>query len=63
MAKKVQDKPDRAADLLEKLLVFQLHALGTPQHRIAKVVGRRRAWVDQLVRGVPRRGQVDGGET
>ncbi len=62
MPKKTQDKPDRSIDLLEKLLVFQLYALGAPQDRIAKIVGRRRAWIDQLIKGVPKGGWADGGQ-
>jgi hypothetical protein len=46
--------PDRAADLLEKLLVLQLHALGTSQDRIARMVGRQKAWVNDLLKGLPK---------
>ena len=60
MPKKTADTPDRSIELLEMLLVFQLYSLGTPQYRIAKVVGRRRAWVDKLVESVPRGGRPDG---
>lgn len=54
--------PDRAADLLEKLLVFQLYASGAPQDRIAKAVGRQKAWVNDLVKGLPKGGRTDGGQ-
>jgi hypothetical protein len=43
--KKALDQ-DRTADLLEKLLVFQLYSLGVPQERIAKTVGRQKATTD-----------------
>lgn len=61
MPKKTRDA-DRAADLLEKLLVFQLHSLGATQDRIAKTVGRQKAWVNDLVKGLPRGGRTDGGQ-
>ncbi len=63
MAKKTREDPDRAAVLLEKLLVFQLYALGAPQDRIAKAVGRQKAWVNELVKGLPKGGRSDGGQT
>jgi hypothetical protein len=40
-----------------------LYALGAPQDRIAKVVGRQKAWVNELVRGLPKGGRSDGGQT
>lgn len=45
--------------LLEKILVFQLHALGVPQPRIAKTVGRQLNWVNDLVKGIPKGGKSD----
>src|SRR5581483_6947548 len=63
MAKKTYDKEQRSADLLEKLLVFKLYALGATQDRIAKAVGRQKAWVNELVKGVPNGGQSGGRET
>ncbi len=53
---------DRTADLLEKLLVFKLYSLGVPQDRIAKLVGRQKAWVNDLLKGLPKRGESNGGE-
>ena len=43
MPKKTMDDSERAADLLEKVLVFQMYALGAPQDRIAKTVGKQKA--------------------
>lgn len=60
--KKTRANPDRAADVLEKLLVFQLYALGAPQDRIAKAVGRQKAWVNKLVSGLPKGGRSDGNQ-
>jgi hypothetical protein len=33
---------DRTADLLERMLAFQLYTMGIPQDRIAKIVGRQK---------------------
>lgn len=63
MPKKRRDTPDRAVELLEKLLVLQLHALGAAQSRIAKAVGRQTAWVNQLLKGLPKGGRSDGGQS
>ncbi len=62
MPKKTRDSQDRPAELLEKLLVFQLYALGASQDRIAKAVGRGKAWVNDLVKGLPKGGRPDGGQ-
>ena len=47
-------------DLLRKILVFQLYALGLPQDRIAKTVGRQKAWVNDLVKVVTKGGKQNG---
>jgi len=60
--KKKRDNPDRAVELLEKLLIFQLYALGAAQDRIARAVGRQKAWVNELVKGLPKGGRSDGGQ-
>ncbi len=62
MPKKTRENQGRAAELLEKLLVFQLYALGASQDRIAKAVGRQKAWVNDLVKGLPKGGLPDGGQ-
>lgn len=41
-------------DLLRKLLVVQLHSLGTKQDTIARVVGKGKLWVNDLLKGVPK---------
>jgi hypothetical protein len=48
VSKKTRSGPDRTADLLEKLVVLQMYALGAAQARIAKAVGRQKAWVNDL---------------
>jgi hypothetical protein len=59
MPRKKHVKQERTVDLLEKILVFQLYALGVPQERIAKTVGRQTVWVNDLVRGIPKGGKSD----
>jgi hypothetical protein len=39
------------------MLVFQLYVLGVPQDRIAKTVGRQKAWVNALLKGIPKGGK------
>jgi hypothetical protein len=60
MPRKKGDEKDRTAELLEKMLVFQLWVLGIPQGRIAATVGRQRAWVNNLLKGIPKGGKSDG---
>jgi len=62
MLKKRRENADRVVELLETLLVFQLHALGLDQKRIAKIVGRQLAWVNKLLKGLPKGGRTDGGK-
>lgn len=59
MAKKKRARPkrNRTEELLEMLIVFQLHAQGVGQTQIGKAVGRQRAWVTKLVRGLPKGGR------
>jgi len=59
---RVKREDDRTEDLLEKLLVFQLFSLGASQARIAKIVGRGKQWVNEMLRGIPRR-ENDGATT
>ena len=44
---------DRTVELLEKLLAIQLHQMGVPQARIAKLVGRQTLWVNSVLKGLP----------
>jgi hypothetical protein len=54
MAKRRVQPQDRAVELLEKLLLLQLHAMGAPQGKIAKILGRQTAWVNAALRGLPK---------
>jgi hypothetical protein len=57
MPKKRNADEENTIDLLQKMLVFQLYALGVPQDRIAKTVGRQTAWVNDLLKGIPKGGK------
>jgi hypothetical protein len=61
--KRIPNSPDRIVELLEKLLVFQMYALGAPQDRIAKAAGRQKAWVNGLVKGLRKGGPSNASET
>jgi len=62
MPKKKRDDGTQVTELLEKLLVLQLYAMGARQTRIAKAVGRQTAWVNGLLKGIPRGGVRDASE-
>jgi len=44
----------RSLVMLETLVLVQLHALGTPQKVIARVLGKSLTWVNDSLKGVPR---------
>ncbi len=60
MARKKVVEDDRIVEVLEKILVFQLHALGLPQDKIGKTVGKQKAWVNELLKGIAKGGKIDG---
>ena len=57
MPKRKSPEKDANVDLLQKMLVFQLYALGVSQEKIAKTVGRQRVWVNDLLKGIPKGGK------
>ena len=57
MPRTKKNEQDRAIDLLEKMLVFQLYTLDVTQPRIAKTVGKKTAWVNALVKGIHKGGK------
>ncbi len=59
MSPKVQDVQEHIADLLEKLLIVELHLAGATQEKISRAVGRRRAWVNEFLKGVPKGGNAN----
>lgn len=60
MPRKKGGEQNETVNLLEKILVFQLYALGVRQERIAKTVRRQTTWVNDLVKGIPKGGKCDG---
>jgi hypothetical protein len=56
MPKKRYEPDQRNTELLEKLLVVQLYALGATQDQIARVVGKQKLWVNSILKGIPRKG-------
>jgi len=55
MPKKKHEAGQRTTELLERLLVVQLYALGASQDYIARVVGRQKARVNAMLKGIPKR--------
>jgi hypothetical protein len=51
MPRKTYGPGEREIELLEKMLVVQLHAMGTTQDQIARVVGKQKAWANALLQG------------
>jgi hypothetical protein len=45
----------REAELLEKLLCLQLYALGATQSQIARFMGKSKTWVNDLMKGMPKK--------
>ncbi|HXN72504.1 MAG TPA: hypothetical protein VN861_08115 [Candidatus Acidoferrales bacterium] len=50
------EKPlERLASLLEKQIAVQLHFGGANQNTIARVLNKSKGWVNDLLRGVPKK--------
>jgi hypothetical protein len=45
---------NRTTEILEKLLVMQMHSMGATQDQIAKTVGKQKLWVNGLLKRIPR---------
>jgi hypothetical protein len=55
MAKGEADRDSqKVEELLQKLLVFQMFSLGATQGKTAKVVGRSKTWVNEILKGMPK---------
>lgn len=44
----------KVEELVQKLLVLQMFSLGATQQKTAKVVGRSKAWVNEILKGIPK---------
>jgi hypothetical protein len=51
----VRPDEDKVEELLQKLIVLQMFALGASQDKIAKVVGKQKLWVNTILKGLPAR--------
>jgi hypothetical protein len=45
----------KEAELLEKLLALQLYSLGATQSQIARFMGKSKSWVNDLMKGLPKK--------
>ena len=54
MARKRVEGENRSVELMEKLVLVQLHSLGASQDTIARFVGKAKGWVNKQLKGVPR---------
>ena len=52
---------ERVEEVLQKLLVLQMFSMGATQEKTAKVLGRQKQWVNELLKGIPRK--VTDGDT
>ena len=57
MQKMIQKVGTEEVELLEKLLVVQLFALGATQSQIARFMGKSKTWVNDLLKGLPKKGE------
>jgi hypothetical protein len=62
MPNKAKDEKEETLNLLRKMLVFQLNPMGVHQDKIAKIVGKQKAWVNDLLKCIPKGGKNDGGK-
>ena len=60
MPKRSYQPGQRDTELLEKLVVLQLYKLGAAQDQIAKLVGRQKLWVGNILKRLPRKGEIHG---
>lgn len=60
MPKRRVEPHDRMIELLEKALATHLYIAGASQTRIAGIVGKKTAWANALLKGLPRGGRENG---
>ena len=54
MPRRRAEPADRSVDLLEQLVLLQLHVLGASQGRMARFLGKSKVWVNACLKGVPK---------
>jgi len=55
---KASAESDRTEELLQTLIALQMFEMGATQDKIAKVVGKGKLWVNNLLNGIPRDGRA-----
>lgn len=54
MPRRRVETESRTVELLERIVLLQLHTLGASQGSIARVLGKSKVWVNKSLRGVPK---------
>jgi len=54
MPKRRVETENRTVELLERIVLLQLHTLGASQDSIARVLGKSKVWVNKSLRGIPK---------
>lgn len=57
MPTKTERAGTKDSELLEKLIVLQLYSLGATQSQIARFLGKSKTWVNNLLKGMPKKGE------
>jgi predicted transcriptional regulator len=50
---------DHIAETMDKLLAIELWTRGATQESIAKVLGRSKTWVNDLLKAIPKGGKLN----
>ena len=54
MPRRRVETESRTVELLERIVLLQLHTLGASQGSIARLLGKSKVWVNKSLRGVPK---------
>ncbi len=54
MPRRRAEPENRSVDLLERLVLLQLHGLGATQGSMARFLGKSKIWVNACLKGVPK---------
>ena len=57
MVKSKEDPQETTNELLQTLITLQLYQLGANQAKIAKIIGRQKLWVSNILKELPKRDQ------
>ena len=59
MRNSTQSLGTKESELLEKLILLQLYSAGATQSQIARFLGKSKSWVNDLLKGLPKRGATN----